>query len=314
MPDGTTLSRDYTEIQDAFLYWRREALVAESDLLADLPAGLFVPRYLGTTQVSDGDICLWQEMLPPDDHTWTWSNYREAAYRLGQWQGKTHISQSLPDQSQANLPWLSQNWLAGWTEGSLIYIIDMIAGMNGWQYPLLLTHFSPDELAQLQQLWRERHTLLAQLATLPKTLCHLDAYYANMVWRDSDLVLLDWANVGQAALGEELAAFVGATLWFNHAPITEAETLEAAVFDGYLAGLRAVGWDGDAGHVGQAYRCHMPLRYAFNSLFKMLRTAVEPGFAEEWERQTDQPLADILRHEADYIRFLLSRYALALEQ
>ena len=313
LPDGTTLSRERAEIQDAFIYWRREAFVADSNLLSKLPAGLAAPRSLGTIQISDGELCLWQEMLPPDDHTWTWSDYREAAYRLGQWQGQTLTAQSLTGQSHANLPWVSQNWLAGWTEGSLIYITDLIAGMNGWQHPLLLSHFAPDELAQLQQLWEERHTLLAQLATLPKTLCHLDAYRANMVWHDSDLVLLDWAYLGYAALGEELAAFVGATLWLDHVPLADAERLETTVFDGYLAGLRAAGWDGDVNRVWQAYRCHMPLRYAHNSLFNMLRTAVEPSFAGELEEKTKLPLADILRHEANYICFLLTRFSLVME-
>jgi hypothetical protein len=284
-------------------------LVADSDLLAHLPAGLIAPRGLGTTQVSDVELWLWQEMLPPDDHPWTWSDYREAAYRLGQWQGQTLTAQSLSDQSHANLSWLSQNWLAGWTDGALSYLYDTIVGLHGWQHPALLGHFAPDVLTQVQQLWAKRTSLLAQLAALPQTLCHLDAYRANMVWRNNDLMLLDWANVGQAALGEELAAFVGATLWFDHVPLAQAETLETAAFDGYLAGIHAGGWDGDASQVWQAYRCHMPLRYAHNSLFNMLRTAVEPGFGEEWERKTNQPLADILNREADYIRFLLSRFS-----
>jgi hypothetical protein len=313
LPDGTTLSREYAEIQNAFLYWRREALVADSDLWAHLPAGLSAPHGLGTTQVSDVEIWLWQEMLPPDNQTWSWSDYREAAYRLGQWHGQTLTTQHSSVRGHANLPWLSQNWLAGWTDGALSYLYDTIVGLNGWQHPALLAHFAPDELTQLQQLWAERTSLLAQLAALPQTMCHLDAYRANMVWRGNDLMLLDWANVGQAALGEELSAFVGATLWFDHVPMTEAETLETAALDGYLAGLRAGGWDGDSAHVWQVYRCHMPLRYALNSLFNMLRTAVEPGFGVKWERKTNQPLTDILSREADYIRFLLKRFSKAIE-
>ncbi len=312
LPDGTTLGREWAENQSGFLYWRREALAADSELLTNLPAGLTAPRWLGTTRISDEELWLWQELVPSNP-AWAWADYSEAAYRLGQWQGETLTSQLLSDQSCSNFPWLSQNWLAGWTDGALTFIYDMIAGMNGWQHPLLTGHFTADELAQLPQLWEERHALLAHLAAQPQTLCHLDAYRANMVWQDNELLLLDWANVGQAALGEEMAAFVGAALWFNHVPLAEAERLETAVFAGYLAGLRAGGWDGEAAHVWQAYRCHMPLRYALNSVFNMLRTAVEPGFAEEWEQKTNQPLADILCHEADFVRFLLTQHSMAME-
>ena len=57
----------------------------------------------------------------------------------------------------------------------------------------------------------------------------------------------------------------------------------------------------------------MPLRYVHNSLYNMLRTAVEPSFAGELEEKTKLPLADILRHEANYICFLLTRFSLAME-
>jgi hypothetical protein len=57
----------------------------------------------------------------------------------------------------------------------------------------------------------------------------------------------------------------------------------------------------------------MPLCYALNSLFNVLRRAVEPGFDDEWERKTNRPLANILSREADYIRFLLRRFSTAIE-
>ena len=310
LPDGSTLSREYAETQNAFIYWRREAFIADHTLLTDLPAGLATPHSLGITQISATEIGLWQEMLPPDNQTWTLTDYRETAYRLGQWQGQTVITAS-SNQRQAKLPWLSQNWLSSWVSNALAHIYSMIEELNSWQHPLLLTHFTSDELAQLQRLWATRQEMLTQIDRLPQALCHLDAHRANMMWRDDQLILLDWANVGYAALGEELAAFVGATLWFDQVPIAEAEALETAVFNGYLAGLQAEGWDGDVADVWQAYRCHMPLRYAINALFNMLRTAVEPGFGEAWEQRADQPLVNILSREADYVRFLLGRFAQA---
>ena len=76
---------------------------------------------------------------------------------------------------------------------------------------------------------------------------------------------------------------------------------------GYLAGLRAAGWAGDEALIWEAYGCAMPLRYAPVSLASMLRTAVDPPYATEWEQKTGKPLADILAHRAGLVRFYLSR-------
>jgi hypothetical protein len=179
--------------------------------------------------------------------------------------------------------------------------------MNGWQHPLLAAHFSPGELDALRRLWADRQRTLERMARLPQTLAHLDAYRANLLWHDGDLVLLDWAFVGLAAPGEELAAFVGATLLLDLVRLEDARRLEAVTFGGYLAGLRDAGWVGEEAHVWEAYRCAMPLRYALMTLASMLRTALEPGFAAGWERRTGKPLDEILDHRAGLLRFYLSQ-------
>jgi hypothetical protein len=51
----------------------------------------------------------------------------------------------------------------------------------------------------------------------------------------------------------------------------------------------------------------MPLRYALMSLASMLRTAVDPTHATDWEQKAGKPLADILAHRAGLVRFYLSR-------
>ncbi len=298
MPDGTGITHEMAENQHHFGYWQREARVAQSELLDCLPAGLRAPRSLGVTTISERECWLWQEYLPTD-REWTWENYRAAAYRLGEWQAACG---ELPDQ-----PWVSQNWLAGWVHGPLTAIFDMVDGTNGYQHPLLTAHFAPEELAALRQLWTDRQTYLDRLARLPKTLCHLDAHRGNLSWQGDDLALVDWAFVGAGALGEELAAFVGATLLLDYVPLSDAEQLEQVAFDGYIAGLRAAGWSGDEAIIWEAYRCAMPLRYALMSLASMLRTAMQPEFAADWERKTGKSLEDILAHRAGLVRFYLSR-------
>ena len=136
-------------------------------------------------------------------------------------------------------------------------------------------------------------------------LCHLDAYRANFFWHGDTLTLIDWEFVGAGALGEEMAAFVGATLLLDHVPMAEAAHLEAVALDGYIAGLRAAGWNGDADAVWQAYRRAMPLRYALMSLASMCRTALQPDFAASWSQKMGKPLAAILAQRADFVRFML---------
>lgn len=301
MPDGTHITREMAEDQRSFGYWRRELLAAQSGLLEGLPPGLRAPRNLGVTCIDEGQCWLWQEYIA-EDRAWNWDDYREAAYRLGRWQGA-------PEMKTQGWPWLSRKWLAGWVHGPQTAIMDLVEQMNGWRHPLLATHFSPEELGALKQLWADRQRTLDRLAQLPQIVAHLDAYRANLVWQNGDLVLLDWAFVGLAALGEELAAFVGATLLLDLAPLVEAEQLEAVAFDGYLAGLRDAGWVGEEAHVWEAYRCAMPLRYAPITLASMLRTVIEPGFAGDWKRKTGKPLEEILAHRAGLLRFYLSRAA-----
>ncbi len=301
MPDGTCVTRKMAENQRHFGYWQRESWVAQSDLLDNLPAGLRTPRYLNITHINDSECWLWQEYLP-EDHQWTWDDYHAAAYRLGQWQA------AAPE--RLDHPWLSQDWMAGWVHGPLTRIISLVEHSNGYQHPLLSAYFSPEELASLHQLWTDRQLYLDRLAQLPQTLCHLDAHRGNLSWQDGDLALLDWAFVGEGALGEELAAFIGATLLLDYLPLADAEQLEQVAFAGYLAGLRAAGWSGDTAVIEEAYRCAMPLRYALASLASMLRTTMQPEFAAEWERKTSKPLEDILAHRAGLVRFYLSRLPL----
>lgn len=299
MPDGTTLTREMVETPTNFVYWQRERLVAQSDLLEQLPAGLYAPRFLGVTHISERECWLWQECLS-EDHEWTWADYHEAAFRLGQWQG-TAASEPVDH------PWLSQNWLASWVHGPLTSIFSVINGMDGTNHPLLIAYFAPEELAALRQLWANRQPILNRLARLPQTLCHLDAHRGNLIWQGKKLALLDWAFVGMGALGEELAAFVGATLLLDYVPLADAAQLEQVSFAGYLAGLRAAGWAGNETLVWEAYRCVMPLRFAPISMASMLRTVIEPEFAVDWEQKAGKPLADILAHRAGLVHFYLSR-------
>jgi hypothetical protein len=300
MPSGFQISQQMAEVQDNFGYWKREALVHQSGIPGTLPAGLVVPPYVEL--MDQGDVIwLWQSEIS-DERAWSWADYREAAYRLGLWQGQQVASPQLPP----DYPWLSRHWLRRWTEIPLNAIVQAVDQADGWHFPLAKAYFAPEEVDQLRQLWAGREQRLAALTAGPQSVSHLDAYRSNMFWQGDDLTLIDWAFVGLAAVGEELAAFVGATLLLDHLPMSEATRLEAVAIDGYLAGLSDAGWSGDPTQVTRVYRHAMPLRYGLISFASILRTAVDPQFVANWERKTGLPLEEILRQRSAFIRFLLA--------
>ena len=276
MPDGTVITQAMADDRRHFGYWKREAAAYQSGLLACLPHGLAAPACYGALETGD-QVWLWQAVAV-NTAPWSWAHYREAAYRLGLWQGQYATgARALPAYD-----WLSRNWLQQWVGLPLAKMVEMLDGVGGWELPVLRAQLAPTEIAQVRQLWAEREQHLAHLAQLPQVLCHLDAYRANFFWQGDTLTLIDWEFAGVGALGEEMAAFVGATLLLDHVPMAEAPQLESVALDGYLAGLREAGWDGAADLVWQAYRAAMPLRYALMSLTSMCRTTLEPDFARHW--------------------------------
>ncbi len=301
MPSGLRITQEIAEDPASFGYWRREALAAQSNLLADLPGELAAPRYLAVTDLEDM-IWLWQEEVQ-EDGVWSWSDYRKAAYQLGMWQGQYASGERLLPQE----PWLTDGWLRQWVNLPLKGIMGLLEQINGWAHSLVRSYFTAAEVAQLQDLWAERQVYLEALSTLPKTLCHMDAYRSNLFWQDGKLRLIDWAFTGPGAVGEELAAFIGGTLLLGHVAVAEAEELEAVALEGYLAGLRDAGWGRNGAEVELAYRWAMPLRYALMSLASMLRAVFDQDYARDWQTASGKALPALLQHRAGLIRFMLTR-------
>jgi hypothetical protein len=298
--DRMSVTSEVVENPRVAFFWKREALVGQSDLLSSLPPGLVAPLFYEATDLGN-EIWLWQSEVV-DDRDWTWADYEEAARRLGRWQGRP------VQEPGVNYPFLTEDWLGNWVNLVLARLVPIIEELNAWQHPLATTYFSLESIARLQQLWREKEKMMAKLASLPKTFCHLDAYRSNFFWQGDTLTLIDWAFTGVGAVGEELAAFIGGTLLLGHVPVAEAEQLETVALKGYLAGLQEAGWDGDADQVWLAYQCSMPLRYALMAFANILQTALDPNFnPEHWEQKEGRPVAELLQQRADLTHFLLSR-------
>lgn len=237
-------------------YWRREAHVYQSGLLDNLPAPLAVPRCLGLTEYP-GEACwLWLEDVP-DDHPGQWSLEQHiiTARHLGRF-SVTHIQRRpLP-----HFDWLSQSWIRQDVNrfGRQVLNLDELDELR--QHPLVARWLTDKTMANLQHLWTEREVFLSALDSLPETMCHYDAFRRNLLYRDNQLIMLDWSFVGHGPLGAELVAPFWVNAIYEEIDVADLKTLDTALFDSYVTGLRDAGWHGNVQQVRLGYCAALGLR------------------------------------------------------
>ncbi len=91
-----------TSSETHVLYWKREALVYQSDLLDDLPGGVRGPRCYAITEQPDGSVWLWlEEVKEIYGPRWPLEQYARAAHHLGHMNGAYLAGRPLP-----SYPWL----------------------------------------------------------------------------------------------------------------------------------------------------------------------------------------------------------------
>ncbi|GAA3234443.1 phosphotransferase family protein [Nonomuraea helvata] len=148
-------------------YWRREPLAYASGLLPTGPE-LAAPRCHGVV----GDVMYLADVRGRPEQP------GRAARRLGAWQARAAV----PD-----VPWLAGHQLA-----------QRLLAAGAWT-PV-------DADPRVARLWRRRDELLAELARLPVVLTHGDFSAGNLMDSAGVTVVLDWATLGAAPVGADLAA------------------------------------------------------------------------------------------------------------
>jgi hypothetical protein len=216
-------------------YWRREALVYTSGLPERV--GLPTPRLLGVNESPQGDIELRLEHVEGRHAAaLTIEDLEVAARVLGRVQGRPDV----PDHE-----WLSHGFLRSYS-GSRPAQWSLMHDDRAWAQPLMRENFDVSLQHGLVQLHETRDRLLALMERLPRTLCHLDVWPNNLIRRASgEMVFLDWAFVGDGALGEDVGNLIPDSVFdllLHHDLLDEVdERLTSA----YLQGLREAGWNGD---------------------------------------------------------------------
>ncbi len=230
--------------QSSWDYWKREWHVYQSAWLQHLPGPLVAPRCLATGEIAATDNELaWiamEDLRALDHRPWPAGQFREVARHLGIFNADYLSGRPLPTD-----PWLSRDWLRGWTELAepQIALLPTVSS-----HPVAGRIFTPDIVDDLIELWDQREKLYEALDQLPQTLCHNDVFPRNLFIRGNghptQSVAIDWACCGEGPVGQELACLVGATQAFFESRPERWDDLERDCLDGYAVGLQQTGWEG----------------------------------------------------------------------
>jgi hypothetical protein len=149
-------------------------------------------------------------------------------------------------------------------------------------------------------MWDRRHESYALLRRLPQTFSHMDVFRRNIFdpypsASPDTFTLIEWSFAGIAAIGEELAALVGASVIFLDVPAADIRQLEDVTLDAYIEGLRDAGWKGDPELARAGYRASIGLRYGVAPLRfivpEMLAGSMSPEVLDMLGRPEDVIIA-----------------------
>jgi hypothetical protein len=289
-------------------YHRREVLAYEEGLLTALPGGLAAPQCFGISKFSGGVCWLWlEDMRGAESGRWSLSEYAQVARHLGQFNGAYLVGQALPD-----FPWLSRHWVRGWLgyyETSGWEVLELLQNKQFWEHPVLRYAFSDALTDKVLRLWSSHDRFLTSLDRLPQTFCHLDAYRPNLFLRRdpqglTQTVAVDWAFTGIAAVGEEIANLLAASLIWFECDAAEVQSLDEVVFSGYLTGLREAGWQGNSQLARLGYITACALRWGIVGLW-WLRSLGDPAKEAELETHWNHPLPELVAQWGKTVTYIL---------
>ena len=278
----------------AWAYPAREALAHGSGLLAALPGGLAAPRCLTVETQPDGTTWLWLEAIS-DAHPGPWplERYALVARHLGRFNGAYLAGAPLPARA-----WLSKGWLRGWVEAAGLAVAELEQFVGSDAAPLTRQLYPPPVVAELKRLWAERERFLTALDRLPQTFCHHDVFRRNLLGRTGpqgdELVALDWADAGHAAVGQELVPLVLGSLLFFEAVGIAPHDLDVACFANYVAGLREAGWTGDEHLVRLGFTADAALHATVGALRQVLPLVADPALHPFVEDLVGRPLEEAM--------------------
>lgn len=289
-------------------------LAFESGLLADLPSGVAIPRCFGIWERSDTTWLWMEDIVETSSPTWPLARFGLAARHLGRFNGY-YLS---PGRALPTKLWFSHSIVRA---RGVMALLTMAAFAESRDDPQVQRLCPGPIFDRCLRLWHVRDTLLDALDRLPQTLCHSDADRRNLLARrrpdgTDETVVIDWAFLGLAPVGAETAPLVGSSvLWFLGVGTDDLPSMAEIAFEGYLAGLRDVGWSGNPALARLGFTATFSLRYG--PFTAIIRTVV-PGETRDRMRAIaaqaiGRPIEEIIDQSSELMRFALDLGDEALE-
>lgn len=223
----------------AWNYWKREILAYQSGLLSVLPGSLAAPRCFGVVQQPQDEFWIWLELVNDSGGgVWDLDHYAQAARHLGEFNGAYYIG-AYP---LLDLPWLTRGRAREWLQIAEPVLSDLpehLAARTGRHW------LTAPQAERAQALWAVRGKLLDYMDRLPQSLCHHDGFRKNLFVTPGRTTAIDWQLMGIGSLGEDVAPLIAVSAQFFCWPAASIRDLEAAVFTGFLEGLREAGYQPD---------------------------------------------------------------------
>jgi len=242
-PDETTTSP---------YYWKREYEVYRSGMLDNLPDGKLVPPTIYGFEDFGESCWIWMEDIKNEKVDWELEDYGDVARHLGRFNGAYLTKHDLPDYD-----WLTHDWHCSIVPA----LSDAFENLEkSLKHPLAQRTLPIQHKETILTIWENRKKYQDALKTLPQTLCHIDAFKRNLLYRQDDIVLIDWAIVGHGRIGEELVCLMSLSQYLDRFEAYPVEDLDKLVFENYVKGLRDAGWTGNATLARIGYTCAMVLR------------------------------------------------------
>ncbi|MGE7837670.1 phosphotransferase [Viridibacillus arvi] len=223
-------------------YWKREALVNQSDILVNLPHVINTSKCYNVEEKTDGSVWIWMEEIIEDSiKIWTENDYAFVARQLGFFNGAYVTGHTLPEQT-----WICRNWLESWISGCKRYASDPTV-----YYPQIQPGLN------LENIWNSYTCLnnnmnkhLQTLSKLPRVLAHQDLSRQNMfinIYQGEEKVLtfIDWQFLSISGLGEDLGKLYGVAMSQGNIQSEQGDYYQKLLFKNYIEGLKDAGWIGD---------------------------------------------------------------------
>ncbi len=285
-------------------YWKREVLLYQSGLFDSLPDGIRAPHCY---QIDEQALTarIWMEDVSEDVGTiWPLKHYEHVGRHFGRMNGIYLEQRPLP-----TWPWLMRSYFNRWLDAPdwpqfrqsyPALRLDNTLVQRGWSNELF---------RDFDRLWQDRVAFVKTLAQMPQTLHHNDSGRKNLIAHrrtngNVETVALDWGLAATGPIGGELACIVMQPIyWFNGVHPDQLREMDRIVFDGYMQGLRDVGWRGDQALARFGYTASIALRTAFG-IFNVEWAARDEStrvFIESAIGHSIEEISDVIRGLRTYV-------------